>query len=701
MNNCQDSMLSTDLLSYKPLPDEILRMSEAETACQYCGISYLLLSKYERMVEHVKGLEEHLVHLQDYAKERPTVLKQIETLESLHKASESTAQILRVQLAESQEAARTSLHELNESKRRCEELAERLERAIEKNDDEKDAKRQHMNKLIRHLSDIRADLLDQRREVNEMKASIRQSNSIILCETIPAIQKRLQADLSLVAQRQHEAFQERLQRKTKGEVGVMKKELDLVRDELQEANEKSARLSQELKQAKLQAEEHVNAQKSKHQHEDFLAVRQAPYDTMDVSDYAQGIRSTCLKLDDQLHAAKTLATNMTHERDKLASRYHNLEIRVAEERRMQNQDRQGMETQLKLLEGKLTMKEQELRETVEKHVQERRSSEDGSSALSNANRALAQKDEQLYALERSIRELHATTQSMRVERHKTVEAHQSRIKQLQDKFIEDLAVAGRTEADKREEELRRVFAIDKDEALRFLRESLTMEMHTVTDRLNRQMEALQHAKDQSDAKSVRQIRSVEEGWERKHAIVNEQLNKLKASNAADFAHYQARIRALEEQLAEASAQQHQRPTSGPVDPKQLAELKSLVHKRDAEIGFLKDMVRVECEERMGLVAELAHLKRGSGPIASTRTPPPLSGSKSPQVAYRPSSGVPNKVLSSPSMPQLPTARESSSGPAHQLEPGERSFQALMKAAAAKKGKVLAARSSMDLSGKSG
>ncbi|KAI8922063.1 hypothetical protein DFJ77DRAFT_10608 [Powellomyces hirtus] len=280
-----------------------------------------------------------------------------------------------------------------------------------------------MNKLIRHLSDIRADLLDQRREVNEMKASIRQSNSVILRETIPAIQKRLQADLSLVAQRQHEAFQERLQRKTKGEVGVMKKELDLVRDELQEANEKSARLSQELRQAKLQAEEHVNAQKN----------------------YAQGIRSTCLKLDDQLHAAKTLATNMTHERDKLASRYHNLEIRVAEERRMQNQDRQGMETQLKLLEGKLAMKEQELRETVEKHVQERRSCEDGSNALSNANRALAQKDEQLYALERSIRELHATTQSMRVERQKTVEAHQSRIKQLQDKFIEDLAVAGRTE----------------------------------------------------------------------------------------------------------------------------------------------------------------------------------------------------------------------------------------------------------------
>ena len=56
-------------------------MSESETACQYCGISYLLLSKYERMEKHVKGLETHLMELKDYVKERSEIFKKCELLE--------------------------------------------------------------------------------------------------------------------------------------------------------------------------------------------------------------------------------------------------------------------------------------------------------------------------------------------------------------------------------------------------------------------------------------------------------------------------------------------------------------------------------------------------------------------------------------------------------------------------------------------
>lgn len=41
----------------RPLPDDIQAMHEQETACQYCGISYLLLSKYETMCRTVEKLE--------------------------------------------------------------------------------------------------------------------------------------------------------------------------------------------------------------------------------------------------------------------------------------------------------------------------------------------------------------------------------------------------------------------------------------------------------------------------------------------------------------------------------------------------------------------------------------------------------------------------------------------------------------------
>ena len=39
------------------LPAEILALDESQTACQYCGISYLLLNKLEKLKQHVEYLE--------------------------------------------------------------------------------------------------------------------------------------------------------------------------------------------------------------------------------------------------------------------------------------------------------------------------------------------------------------------------------------------------------------------------------------------------------------------------------------------------------------------------------------------------------------------------------------------------------------------------------------------------------------------
>ena len=56
--------MSADFLSeLRPLPEEILSMSESETACQYCGISYLLQNKYEKLERRVRDLESELQHL--------------------------------------------------------------------------------------------------------------------------------------------------------------------------------------------------------------------------------------------------------------------------------------------------------------------------------------------------------------------------------------------------------------------------------------------------------------------------------------------------------------------------------------------------------------------------------------------------------------------------------------------------------------
>lgn len=43
----------------------------------------------------------------------------------------------------------------------------------------------------------------------------------------------------------------------------------------------------------------------------------------------------------------------------------------------------------------------------------------------------------------------------------------------------------------------------------------------------------------------------------------------------------------------------------------ISRLQTLINKKDSEISFLKDTVRVECEERMGLLATVANLQRES------------------------------------------------------------------------------------------
>lgn len=55
------------------LTDEVKHMSESETACEYCGISYLLLSKYEM-------LQTELSSLKEYVSERPEILRKLELL---------------------------------------------------------------------------------------------------------------------------------------------------------------------------------------------------------------------------------------------------------------------------------------------------------------------------------------------------------------------------------------------------------------------------------------------------------------------------------------------------------------------------------------------------------------------------------------------------------------------------------------------
>ncbi len=65
---------------YPPLPKEILNLSAHETACHYCGVSYLILSEMEKMKEQVKQMETELQELSCFKNERPQLMEMMDAL---------------------------------------------------------------------------------------------------------------------------------------------------------------------------------------------------------------------------------------------------------------------------------------------------------------------------------------------------------------------------------------------------------------------------------------------------------------------------------------------------------------------------------------------------------------------------------------------------------------------------------------------
>ena len=167
--------------------------------------------------------------------------------------------------------------------------------------------------------------------------------------------------------------------------------------------------------------------------------------------------------------------------------------------------------------------------------------------------------------------------------------------------------------------------------------------------------------------------SKEDGWRKQCDMLIEQNKKAQASNTADFEHYQARIRTLEAEIIQ--NQVAPAAEGPPPNLKEIADLKAVIEKRNAEIVFLKDTVRLECEERISLIAKLAVVtQNGSVPI--------LEQPKMPKSA---SCTLPAAPLAQNAEQ---TSRESSTSVS-----GRKTFEMMMHEAAMKKGKKLAKSSS--------
>ncbi|KAH9276689.1 hypothetical protein BASA83_000822 [Batrachochytrium salamandrivorans] len=328
----------------RPLPDDILHMKETDTACQYCGISYLLLSKYESMNSHVQKVETEMAELKNYIQERPQMLTRIDLLLARQRELEHDQEVTLAAMLEWQTRSQRDTAEV-----------ERM---------------QLLN-------------LELNSQLAELQASASSRNIINL------------------------------------RYGVIQAQSDLakLKGYFSSCERRNERISAELESYKHDYLTHIDEQ---HVH-------------------TRDLQSNCLELENRLYQANGHIMDLTTEREVLYAEKNKIQALVDINQKNQETVCNEYKEELNSLQLKSTREQLEYEKkiaTLESFVKRKSSLSQYQvdPEYTNARLIMAKKDEQMVKMECTIRELSQSITGMRKERALMIEAHQSRIKQLQERF---------------------------------------------------------------------------------------------------------------------------------------------------------------------------------------------------------------------------------------------------------------------------
>ncbi|KAI8807699.1 hypothetical protein BJ742DRAFT_895078 [Cladochytrium replicatum] len=552
--------------------EEVLRLSEEQTACQYCGISYLLLTKYEKMQSHVLGLESELNQLKQYELERPDILRKIE----LYAREIKTLQLSHDQQKQQLEEALTDQEDLQQSLNAAEKKSE----------------------PNISLTTVCADTV-----------------SMIRTDVTQELAKRVEnAQATQVAQL-HEA----------------RADANRVREELQDREAGASHREQELNLMIQENQEHIRTLKDR--------LKQLQYQHIELE---RQLKDRDEALRRALHHYDSYKQTSTIEHKEFERSVNKL--------RQENSSAHSKIIELEQLLGDERNRVNEFQTQIDSNG-------------FNTSRMLAQKDLEINRHAQTLRDLQSQLNALRVERQKTIEAHQSRVKQLQDKYLDDIAEAGRIEAERAREETTTRLVKEKEEALKKLRQEMEAVNDSVRSQLMSLVAALRQDKERMETELKSLLQKAEDNWRTKISALEKRYTESQKETAVEKSEMAAHILALQSEMKTMCGSQSSKfdgESAGTV-----RDLRTQLTRKDAEIAFLKETVRLECEERMTLVAEADKMKQklesiqqqkvGIGQIAeSGRTP-----------SLEPPSNIP---ISSSSKPLNKTQGDPSSSDSGRMQP---------------------------------
>ncbi|KAJ3250819.1 hypothetical protein HDU77_006314, partial [Chytriomyces hyalinus] len=382
------SALITDC---RPLPEDIATLDDCDTGCEYCGVSYLLLSKYNRIVAHVSKLEKELETLKMYAVDHPLLLASHAALEQSFKESVDANSSLAEDLAHQKDECGQAIRGMHELQLRYTRLTHDYETLITRNTWMDDSLKSQIRSLVRSLAFWKDDVVSLKEQLFDLRNAYVEDWRPSFEDAIANVSMDITAAVPAMVETQVQAKVSKIAALTKEKMLSMEEEIADLKDEISES-----RGNQKLKI------DHSCAAS------DIIRVILLTLNYQDLEHSIRCLKSQKLELEHALNHEKTLSLSTT--------------------------------ASMKCL---IQEKESELCALNASFENERKAMEQGgNTAVGKVNRALAQKDVEIHKLNGIVTEQKSTIEKMKEERGLTIEAHQSRIKQLQDKYQEMLKEAG-------------------------------------------------------------------------------------------------------------------------------------------------------------------------------------------------------------------------------------------------------------------
>lgn len=231
----------------------------------------------------------------------------------------------------------------------------------------------------------------------------------------------------------------------------------------------------------------------------------------------------------------------------------------------------------------------------------------------------------MHELNLKLEELKGEVVGLKTERNKTIDAHQSRVKQLQDKFLEDIEKAGEFESAKREKECRAEFTEqvkrereDEGGRIRAVYEEKRRDMERQFETLQKEISGLKRELIDQDETSREVVQKMTQ------LRLNLGRGEDEARESAQ--EFEKKFNDMEH-LSSQNEKDHLRKFS---------KIETIVKEQEGELAFLKETVKAQCEERMtlvGLVSELKTRLAGSGMHADSKMGSMASLMKDDEEAY--------------------------------------------------------------------